>query len=83
MCLIGVASSNPSSGLILVEIDYEIISIHFTFKTENIEIVDKYKYLGIYSWSSGSYVQAKETLCRTRQQSVVFVLQKIRIHHYH
>ena len=35
--------------------------INFTFQTETIEIIDDYKYFGIFLGKSRSYVQAKNT----------------------
>jgi len=40
----------------------------------NIEIVDSYKYLGVYFSSNGSFLQSSFTACIPSQESYVFVI---------
>ena len=51
--------------------------INFTFQTKNMEIVDTYKYLGIFLGKSGSYVQAKKHIAEQDNKALFGLLQKI------
>ena len=51
---------------------------HFKFQNEYIEIVDEYKYLGIFLGRSGSFVSTKKHITEQANKAVFALIKKIR-----
>ena len=53
-------------------------NLRFTFEQNEVEIVDVYKYLGIYLGRSGSFVAAKKHIAEQANKALFSLLKKIR-----
>lgn len=53
-------------------------NMHFTFQQHDIEIVDEYKYLGVYLGRSGSFIAAKKHVAEQANKALFSLLKKIR-----
>ncbi|MCG7879466.1 MAG: reverse transcriptase family protein [Candidatus Thiodiazotropha endolucinida] len=51
---------------------------NFTFQNQTIEVVNEYKYLGIYFGRTGSYVSAKKHIAEQANKAIFALMKKIR-----
>ena len=54
-------------------------NFHFLFKGKEVEIVSEYKYLGIYLYRSGSFLNCKKHIAEQASIAMFDLLRKIRV----
>ncbi len=50
---------------------------HFNLEEKNIEIIDKYKYLGVYFSQSGSFLNARKHIVQQAKKAMILLYTKI------